>query len=122
LLSYFDSIIDNNTPRYTDPTIHPTIYPPHHAFHHTKGFDIEGGLTGASNIIFSQGLLDPWHGGGFLRQWDQSMPVLLMKNGAHHLGEKRRNGRNRRNGGNRREGEKKRKREKEKRGREESQR
>ena len=52
---------------------------------HFGGYDIMDGRTGASNIIFSQGLLDPWHGGGFLKQWDNSMPVLLMKNAAHHL-------------------------------------
>jgi len=49
------------------------------------GYSIMDGLSTASNIIFSQGLLDPWHGGGFLKQWDRSMPVLLMKNAAHHL-------------------------------------
>jgi len=53
---------------------------------HFGGWAIGEGRTGLSNVIFSQGLLDPWHGGGFLDPWDNaSCPVLLMKNGAHHL-------------------------------------
>jgi lysosomal Pro-X carboxypeptidase len=52
---------------------------------HYGGFAIADGLSTASNIIFSSGLLDPWHGGGFLKQWSPSCPVLVMPNGAHHL-------------------------------------
>ena len=52
---------------------------------HFGGYAIGDGLTGASNIIFSNGLLDPWHGGGFLKQTKESLPVLIMPHGAHHL-------------------------------------
>jgi lysosomal Pro-X carboxypeptidase len=52
---------------------------------HFGGYSIGDGLSGASNIIFSNGLLDPWHGGGFLRQSaDPSLPVFLLEKGAHH--------------------------------------
>ena len=39
----------------------------------------------ASKIIFSNGLLDPWHGGGFLSDISDDMPAIILKHGAHHL-------------------------------------
>ena len=39
-----------------------------------------------SNVIWSNGLLDPWHGGGFLEPVaGSSTPVIVMPKGAHHL-------------------------------------
>lgn len=52
---------------------------------HFGGYAIGDGKTGLSNVIFSNGLLDPWHGGGFLKQTTKSCPVLIMEKGAHHL-------------------------------------
>lgn len=43
-------------------------------------------ITGATNIIFSNGVLDPWHGGGVLRSYpDQNITALIIPSGAHHL-------------------------------------
>ena len=42
----------------------------------------------ASRIIFSNGLLDPWHGGGFLEdvgRQEDDMPAVILQHGAHHL-------------------------------------
>lgn len=39
----------------------------------------------ASKIIFSNGLLDPWHGGGYLNDQGPTLPAVVIKLGAHHL-------------------------------------
>lgn len=39
----------------------------------------------ATNIIFSNGLLDPWHAGGVLTNISSSLVPILIKDGAHHL-------------------------------------
>ncbi|XP_037030345.1 lysosomal Pro-X carboxypeptidase isoform X2 [Bradysia coprophila] len=42
-------------------------------------------LEGASNIIFSNGLLDPWSGGGVLRNYNDKIKIMIIPEGAHHL-------------------------------------
>ncbi len=42
-------------------------------------------LATASNIVFSNGLLDPWSGTGVLESVSDSVVALLLKEGAHHL-------------------------------------
>ncbi|KAM8716190.1 hypothetical protein ACLKA7_003125 [Drosophila subpalustris] len=60
-------------------------------FHLTpKPYDIElryGGnkLESVSNIIFSNGLLDPWSGGGVLQAPNNQVYVIILPEGAHHL-------------------------------------
>jgi len=39
----------------------------------------------SSRIIFSNGLLDPWHGGGYLTSPGYEMPAIIIQEGAHHL-------------------------------------
>eukprot|EP00439_Symbiodinium_sp_Y106_P006704 s8084_g1.t1 len=36
-------------------------------------------------IIFSNGLLDPWHGGGYLTDQGSALPAVIIDLGAHHL-------------------------------------
>jgi len=52
------------------------------------GYKLGDGLTAASNIIWSNGGLDPWHGGGFLTPHagaNHSNHWIFMERGAHHL-------------------------------------
>eukprot|EP01064_Diplonema_japonicum_P033751 TRINITY_DN6744_c0_g1_i1.p1 TRINITY_DN6744_c0_g1~~TRINITY_DN6744_c0_g1_i1.p1 ORF type:complete len:492 (+),score=144.60 TRINITY_DN6744_c0_g1_i1:782-2257(+) len=49
------------------------------------GYQINTNVSEVTNVIFSNGLRDPWHGGGFLKQVRPSCPVFLMPNGAHHV-------------------------------------
>jgi len=42
-------------------------------------------LNSASNIIFSNGLLDPWSGGGVLRSPNDKVKIMIIPEGAHHL-------------------------------------
>lgn len=45
------------------------------------GKDIET----ASNIVFSNGLLDPWSGGGVLTNISSEITAILIPSGAHHV-------------------------------------
>ncbi|CAO1439472.1 unnamed protein product [Diamesa hyperborea] len=42
-------------------------------------------LETASNIVFSNGLLDPWSGGGVLRSYSDDIKVVIIPEGAHHI-------------------------------------
>ncbi|KAH8413515.1 hypothetical protein KR009_011911 [Drosophila setifemur] len=42
-------------------------------------------LEAATNIIFSNGLLDPWSGGGVLQAPNEMVHVIILPEGAHHL-------------------------------------
>ncbi|XP_037947863.1 lysosomal Pro-X carboxypeptidase [Teleopsis dalmanni] len=42
-------------------------------------------LKFTSNIIFSNGLLDPWSGGGVLETANNDLNVIIIPEGAHHL-------------------------------------
>ncbi|XP_058064437.1 lysosomal Pro-X carboxypeptidase isoform X1 [Anopheles bellator] len=38
-----------------------------------------------TNIVFSNGLLDPWSGGGVLRSSNDKIKIILIPEGAHHI-------------------------------------
>ena len=42
-------------------------------------------IEAATNIVFSNGLQDPWHPGGVLRNLSASTLAILIPNGAHHI-------------------------------------
>jgi lysosomal Pro-X carboxypeptidase len=55
------------------------------------GYNLGDGNTEITNIIWSNGLLDPWHGGGFKEEYGpadaeaRGMHFFLLEQGAHHL-------------------------------------
>eukprot|EP01091_Cochliopodium_minus_P011042 TRINITY_DN3063_c0_g1_i1.p1 TRINITY_DN3063_c0_g1~~TRINITY_DN3063_c0_g1_i1.p1 ORF type:complete len:493 (+),score=126.84 TRINITY_DN3063_c0_g1_i1:2-1480(+) len=42
-------------------------------------------ITTATNILFSNGLLDPWHTSGFLKSPKPELPVVVIPASGHHL-------------------------------------
>jgi len=44
-----------------------------------------GGTAGASNIVYSNGLYDPWSSGGVLEDVSESVVAAIIPEGAHHL-------------------------------------
>ncbi|XP_036356138.1 lysosomal Pro-X carboxypeptidase-like [Octopus sinensis] len=42
-------------------------------------------LSSFTNIIFSNGDMDPWSGGGFYRQDNEGIHVVVIEGGAHHV-------------------------------------
>ena len=42
-------------------------------------------IQAATNIVFSNGDLDPWHRGGVLKSVSESVVAIVIKGGAHHL-------------------------------------
>jgi lysosomal Pro-X carboxypeptidase len=49
--------------------------------HSTTWADTQWGgrqITAGSNIVFSNGLLDPWHGGGVLRSLSDTLVAVII--------------------------------------------
>lgn len=55
------------------------------------GYNLGDGKTDITNIIWSNGALDPWSGGGFMAEYapedaaDREIYYFMMEHGAHHL-------------------------------------
>ncbi|XP_053677966.1 lysosomal Pro-X carboxypeptidase [Anopheles nili] len=59
--------------------VHPR---PQNALLHYGGEFLDRSIT---NIVFSNGLLDPWSGGGVLRSNNDNIKIVLIPEGAHHI-------------------------------------
>ncbi|KAL8517724.1 hypothetical protein ACS0TY_015814 [Phlomoides rotata] len=59
------------------PTWIPTEFGAHHIYRVLKRF--------GSNIIFFNGLRDPWSGGGVLKDISKTIVAIVAKEGAHHV-------------------------------------
>ncbi|XP_035786025.1 lysosomal Pro-X carboxypeptidase-like [Anopheles albimanus] len=55
---------------------------PQNAIINYGGQYLVGSIT---NIVFSNGLLDPWSGGGVLRSSNDKIKIVLIPEGAHHI-------------------------------------
>lgn len=53
-------------------------------FKYFGGQNPEADFDGSSNIIFSNGKLDPWHAGGILTNVTDNNIALIVEDGAHH--------------------------------------
>jgi lysosomal Pro-X carboxypeptidase len=42
-------------------------------------------IEGASNLVFSNGLMGPWHGGGILQNVSDTIVAVVIPNGGHHV-------------------------------------
>ncbi len=42
-------------------------------------------ITASSNIVFSNGLLDPWSTGGVTKSLSDSLVAIIIPEGAHHI-------------------------------------
>ena len=49
------------------------------------GYNLTQDFKAYSNIIFSNGELDPWKNGGVTEYVGTKLPFFLIKGGAHHL-------------------------------------
>ncbi|CAO2839284.1 unnamed protein product [Amaranthus hypochondriacus] len=59
---------------------------PHWITTHFGGFDIHRVLRRyGSNILFFNGIRDPWSGGGVLKSISESLVAIVAKEGAHHV-------------------------------------
>jgi len=49
------------------------------------GYNVSRDFAGYSNIIFSNGVLDPWMAGGVTEFVNTDLPYFVIEGGAHHL-------------------------------------
>lgn len=49
------------------------------------GWELPNDFEGYSNILFSNGILDPWHGGGVLVNISDTVTAYIIEGSAHHL-------------------------------------
>ena len=54
-------------------------------FNYYGGLNPKKDFAKASNIIFSNGELDPWHAGGVMDKINDSVKTLYIGDSAHHL-------------------------------------
>ncbi|CAH0724480.1 unnamed protein product, partial [Brenthis ino] len=65
-----------------------TCHKKYNVYPRPQGARVEYGgdrLKAASNIVFSNGLLDPWAGGGILNSISNSVTAVVIIDAAHHL-------------------------------------
>ncbi len=52
---------------------------------HTAPFGLSSPTNACTSTFCSNGLLDPWSGGGVLHSLSDSLVAVVIPNGAHHL-------------------------------------